>query len=302
MKRWWLAAVLGLALSGCGNDSPSAGSAAVPTAASTVSASPTAGSTIAGTYDVGEGRHLYLECSAGEGPTIVIDVGGEDTIDGSWGAVYEPMKSNGRVCAYDRANLGRSDPDPGPRTIKDVGDDLITLLHVAEVPGPYVFVGGSFGGNIVGVLAANHPEEVAGLVLVDADPANDDPALDPFRQNLPATTYQECCAPELYQPDFDADENVEHIDWKGGHAAELASVHSLPRVPTIVLTASRPDCEPSWPCAAIARDDARLQAEWIKANPRGSQKIIDSGHVMQREAPDAIVQAARTVVAAIRAT
>jgi pimeloyl-ACP methyl ester carboxylesterase len=209
---------------------------------------------IAGDFDVGQGKHLHLVCTGTDSPTIVLEVGDEDTVSGSWGAVYGPMTSMSRVCGYDRANLGSSDPDEGPRTVQDVADDLVTLLHVAKVRGPYVFVGGSLGGNIIGVLAANHPKEVAGLVFVDSDPANNHPDLDPFRQNLPTTVYDKCCAPELFMLPYDDPQNLEHIDWKGGHAAELASVHQLPKVPTVVLTAARPDCKPSWP---LPRDRPR---------------------------------------------
>ena len=291
-----LGAAFALALTACGNGSSTSGDAPASTASGS-------DSSIVGDFDVGQGKKLHLECRGSDGPTIVIDVGNDDTVSGgSWEGVYQTMQSIGRVCSYDRANLGRSDPDPGPRTIKDVADDLVTLLDVAKVPGPYVFVGGSFGGNIVGVLAANHPDEVAGIVFADSDPANDDPKLDPARQNLPEKTYKECCAPELYEPPFDAEENVEHIDWKGGKAAEVASVHHLPKVPTIVLTAAKPDCEPDWPCDAMAKDIARLQAEWIKGNPDGSQKVVDSGHNMQEEAPQAIVDATKAVVKAARET
>ncbi|MEO6714739.1 MAG: alpha/beta hydrolase [Mycobacteriales bacterium] len=262
---------------------------------------PGSGSAIAGTFDVGAGRKLYLECSGGEGPTIVMVLAGSDDVPPARDQLADqPMKSIGQVCAYDRANLGSSDPIPGPRTITDLANDLVTLVHVAKVPGPYVFVGGSFGGNLVGVLAADHPEDVAGIVFVDSDPATADLKLDPLRKNLPAKTYKECCAPGNL-PAFDAADNVEHIDWKGGFAAELASVHHLPKVPTIVLTAAHPDCAPDWPCAAIAKDEARNQAEWIKGNPRGSQKLIDSGHVMPRDAPQAILDATKTVVMEVRA-
>ena len=285
-------AAFALALTACGNGS------------STTDDSPksNADASIAGHFDVGAGKKLHLECR-GDGPTIVIDNGDGDAVsDGSWQAVAQNMQSIGRVCAYDRANVGSSDPDPGPRTIKDLGDDLVTLLHVAKMPGPYVFVGGSLGGNIVGVLAANNPDEVAGLVFVDSAPANDDPKLDPARQNLPETTYQECCAEELNPPPFDAEENIEHIDWKGGRAAALASVHQLPNVPTIVLTAAKADCQPDWPCEAMAKDSARLQAEWIKGNPHGSQKIVNSGHDLQEETPQEIVDATSAVVKAARAS
>jgi pimeloyl-ACP methyl ester carboxylesterase len=252
-------------------------------------------------YDVGGGHRLHLECMGSGAPVIVIDVGNDDTIHGSWDAVFTPMAAVSRVCAYDRANLGQSDADPGPRRVRDLGDDLLTLLHTAKVPGPYVFVGGSFGGNIAAVLADRHPDQVAGLVLVDSDPANKDPRLDPLRSNLTAAQYQQCCAGEDEEPAFDDPENREHIDFAGGLPDDLHSVGHLPRVPTRVLSSTRnEDCQADWPCAAIVAASQRLQALWLTGNPLGRQVIVDSGHIMQREAPDAIVEQTRAVVQAVR--
>lgn len=268
-------------------------SAPVPTETATPS--------IEGRYDVGGGRQLHLEC-LGEGtPVIVIDVGNDDTIHGSWDAVFTPMAGVSRVCAYDRANLGQSDADPGPRLLRDLADDLVTLLHVAEVHGPYVFVGGSFGGNIAAVLADQHPEQVAGLVLVDSEPANTDPNRDPWRSTLTAEQYRQCCAGGTGPPAFDSPENLEHIDYVGGLPEELHSVRHLPPVPTTVLTATRnDDCHANWPCSALVAAERRLQALWLSNNPLGRQVDVVSGHVMQREAPDAIVQETRAVVEAVR--
>jgi pimeloyl-ACP methyl ester carboxylesterase len=272
---------------------------ATPTVSPSIEPTPVA---LVGEFDVGDGRQLHLECIGDGSPTIVIEVGNEDTIHGSWDAVFEPMAAVSRVCAYDRPNLGQSDPDPGPRTISDIGDDLLALLEAADVPGPFVFVGGSFGGNIVGVLAAEHPEEVAGLVFVDSDPANDDPALDPLRINLTDEQFAACCAdPSQDEPPYDAPENTEHIDWAGSHEPELASVDNLPQVPTAVITANQPDCEPDWPCEAIAASRVDLQALWIAGNPEGTQVVVDTGHVVQREDPQAIVDETRKIVEAVRA-
>jgi pimeloyl-ACP methyl ester carboxylesterase len=292
-----VAAAMALALSGCGSGAqPSASHDATKVRPPSSPATP---GSLEGDFDVGGGRHLHVRCAGTGEPTVVLEVGDDDTPGGSWGAVYTPLTGITRTCGYDRANLGQSDPDPGPNTVKDLGDDLVTLLHVAKVPGPYVFVGGSFGGDIVGVLAANHPDEVAGLVYVDSDPPNNNPALDPFRRNLPAKVYAKCCAPGLFEPPFDSPENSEHVDWKASHPTELDSMSHLPKVPTIVLTAAQPECQTGWPCAAIARDEKRLQALWIKGNPRGSQRVVDSGHVMQREAPQAIIDATKEIVAAL---
>jgi pimeloyl-ACP methyl ester carboxylesterase len=204
-----------------------------------------------------------------------------------------------RTCAYDRADLGRSGPDPGPRTIADLGDDLLTLLDVAGVEGPYVFVGGSYGGNIVTVLAARHPDAVAGLVLVDSQPAHviED---NPFRLNLADADWEACCA-GFELPAWDAADNREHIDFTGGLDEELATVDNQPQVPAIVLTATEIECHEAWPCEAILADEVALQARrWIEGNPLGQQILLESGHVVQRELPDEIVNHTRTVVEQVR--
>lgn len=83
-----------------------------------------------------------------------------------------------RVCAYERPGtdivldgrlqMSRSDPVPMPRTAQSVVDDLHTLLHLTDVPGPYVLVGHSLGVLFVRLYASTYPDEVVGLVLVDA--------------------------------------------------------------------------------------------------------------------------------------
>jgi pimeloyl-ACP methyl ester carboxylesterase len=73
-----------------------------------------------------------------------------------------------RVCVYDRAGRGESEPAEDPQDGARVATDLHRLLHRAGVPGPYVLAGHSFGGLYVRIFAAHYPDEVAGLVLVDS--------------------------------------------------------------------------------------------------------------------------------------
>jgi pimeloyl-ACP methyl ester carboxylesterase len=76
-----------------------------------------------------------------------------------------------RVCGYDRPDAPASHSDPTPiRTAQEVVDDLRALLAAAGEPGPYVLVGHSLGGLYVQLFAYRHPDEVAGLVLVDPTP------------------------------------------------------------------------------------------------------------------------------------
>jgi pimeloyl-ACP methyl ester carboxylesterase len=85
-----------------------------------------------------------------------------------WSLVQPVIGQTTRVCAYDRAGMGWSDPGPAPRTPAQIAGELHTLLGTAGIPGPYVLVGHSLAGKNLRMFALQHPDEVAGMVLVDA--------------------------------------------------------------------------------------------------------------------------------------
>jgi pimeloyl-ACP methyl ester carboxylesterase len=119
--------------------------------------------------DVG-GRSLYLECTGSGSPTVVLQAGlGEASA--SWARIAPDVAKATRVCAYDRAGHGRSD-EAGPQDGIALAGDLHALLAGAGVAGPYVLVGHSSGGAYVRVFAERHPDEVAGMVLLDSQPAD----------------------------------------------------------------------------------------------------------------------------------
>jgi pimeloyl-ACP methyl ester carboxylesterase len=116
--------------------------------------------------DVG-GFRLHLHCQGERGPSVILDAGqGESSL--SWGAIPSEIAKVTRVCTYDRAGLGWSEPSPRPRTARVMAEELHRLLENAKVPKPYVLVGASLGGLNARVYTHLYPEEVAGLVLLDA--------------------------------------------------------------------------------------------------------------------------------------
>ncbi len=124
--------------------------------------------------DVGDHR-LHLHCTgeraSPDDPVVVLDAGlGGMALDWVW--VQPAVSEFARVCAYDRAGYGWSDAGPGPRDSHQVVTELHTLLTNADVPPPYVMVGQSFGGLNARHYAIEHPDEVAGVVLVDGTPAH----------------------------------------------------------------------------------------------------------------------------------
>ena len=116
--------------------------------------------------DVG-GHRLHLNCTGSGSPTVVLEPGG-GAMSSNLGWITPAVARDTRVCVYDRAGRGWSEPADTPQDGAQIATDLHTLLHRANVPGPYVLAGHSFGGLYVLTFAARYPDEVAGMVLVDS--------------------------------------------------------------------------------------------------------------------------------------
>lgn len=110
---------------------------------------------------------LNLDCSGKGDPTVILDSGGGVPAVG-WIKVQPEVAKFARVCSYDRAGYGWSEPGPLPRTSLQIARELNALLAAAGEPGPYVLVGHSFGGFNIRVYTGLYPRDVVGLVLVDA--------------------------------------------------------------------------------------------------------------------------------------
>lgn len=115
--------------------------------------------------DVG-GYQLHLYCTGEGSPTVILD-SAADMMSADWAWVQPEIAKQTRVCSYDRAGMGWSDPGPQPRDAQQVVSELHTLLNHANISGPYVLVGHSAAGLYARLYAAQYPDEVVGMVLVD---------------------------------------------------------------------------------------------------------------------------------------
>lgn len=114
------------------------------------------------------GSHQLHIHSTGKGsPTVILDAGLSGTSLG-WSLVQSKVSEFTRVVSYDRAGYAWSDESPSKRTSENIVTELHALLEKANIQGPYILVGHSFGGCNVLLYAHRYPEEVTGVVLVDS--------------------------------------------------------------------------------------------------------------------------------------
>jgi pimeloyl-ACP methyl ester carboxylesterase len=143
-----------------------------------------------------EGRSLNISCAGFGAPAVILEAGGGGYGGYGWRMVQQEIAKFTKACWYDRAGEGWSDPAPTARSSTTVVQDLNELLQRAPVPGPYVMVGHSIGGEYIRVFTARFPSEVAGVVLVDSThPEQREPAimLSPINR-LPKFARQILCS------------------------------------------------------------------------------------------------------------
>jgi pimeloyl-ACP methyl ester carboxylesterase len=204
--------------------------------------------------DVGPYR-LHLECTGSRGPTVILEPGAGGSA-ASMGLIAPAVAADSRVCVYDRAGRGWSDPAASPPDGDQIATDLHRLLDRAHVPGPYVLVGHSFGGLYLRTYAAKYPEEVSELVLVDSTAANDKPVSKPkagsysvleHASSLFATTSRLGLGRLLYGEDArttaatakDMSGTLEEYGVANRSTGAAGRLRSLDAKPLIVLTAER---------------------------------------------------------------
>ena len=277
--RVWVACLVLALIAGCGGD-PRPGAAA-PTKPP------------AGTFDV-DGHAMSIDCRGSGGPTVILDSGlGVDSTS-TWAAVRPHVARFTRVCLYDRAGMASSEPGPRPRTIEAMTAELRGLLDAAKVEPPYVLAGASLGGMNAQYLAARHPDDVAGVVLVDSLHPDLDRRIEPLLGRRGARERRQALSQNP--------EGVRYGDLIESDEQLREARTSFPPVPLIVLQhgiAFEPGGEP---VPRIERLWSELQRDNAKLSPEGRVVVAaKSHHRIAEDQPLVVVGAIRKVVAAARA-
>lgn len=120
-----------------------------------------------GTFLTVDGSRMHLNCTGTGTPTLILESGlGDDFLQ--WRKIQPALSQLTRVCSYDRAGYGWSEPQPGTRDSIHIADELHALLEQAGISGPIILMGHSAGGLHIRQYATKYPANVVGMVFVDA--------------------------------------------------------------------------------------------------------------------------------------
>lgn len=283
---------------------------------------------------------LNLNCAGSGKPTVILESGlGIPAI--GWQLVQPGIAKFARVCSYDRAGYGWSEPGPLPRTSREIAVELHTLLQNAHVAPPYVLVGHSFGGFNVRMFNFLYPSEAVGFVLVDSSQEDQETkmrrsireenakelrqmgrmdsvmaflidfgiaraasARNADAQKLPADLHEELTYLQLQKKYADAVFAEESsLD---DSIDQVRGAGNLEKKPLIVLTAGESIDIPN-----VSKEDSdEFFASWVgELQPRlahlsaRSRQIVllNSHHLIPFEQPQAIVDAVHEVIADVKA-
>lgn len=265
---------------------------------------------------------------AGEsaGPLVVFEAG-MSAPAAEWLAVQRGVSARARTLSYDRSGYGGSDDDPQPRTVARMADDLHAVLTAAGEHGPVVLVAHSWGGPIIRAFVRNHPDRVAGIVLVDASLASSTVTRKQVvlgRASFRITSLLvrlgagarviRMVLPHGHASEFsDDDMAIVTRDYASvramrtgvrevnevlavGPALREWEAEGLPDVPVVALQGGRR--EKSAAAQRFREEFNRNAAELLADHPRAQVVIVEgSGHLIPQEQPRAVIDAVLQVAA-----
>lgn len=224
------------------------------------------------------GHELYISCSGGPGPTVIFEaaIGGDHSL---W-PIADRIRDKAYVCVYDRPGNGESSVPDKPMTARSDVADLHELLQVADIPLPVVMVGHSYGGLIAWMEAVEHPDEVAGVVLIDASHPDQLARWDVVMTDDQRQKIREPLA------------NFPYVDMLTSLQEAANEFGSLPPIPLTVLTGANLDqsaCDDGLPCQEMQTIWLELQDEYAALRPDARHIEASTGHYVQDEDPDLVV-------------
>ena len=229
--------------------------------------------------------HRLFGLLSGEGETTVILDAGLGGTSEDWSKVQPEVANFSKVFSYSRAGLGKSEKASIPRTCKDIIEDLRSFLSSVNLNPPYILVAHSWSGINARWFASQYPEEIAGMVLIDAVHEN---KYEQFEKIL-----SEEKANRMWAFVKDPSKNDENID----RMASIEQVHCkqiLFDFPLIILTRAADSDE-------LSKIETDLQAEFLKLSTNSRQYFSKhNDHFIQNLEPELVIDSIRQVIKSIK--
>jgi pimeloyl-ACP methyl ester carboxylesterase len=235
-------------------------------------------------FDVGD-YELHLACKGSGSPTVVFfDALGGGSTPHVMAGLAPLVTDRHRFCSYDRVNTGRSGVQQTVHTGADSVRDLHALLTAADVPGPYLLLGWSWGGVLASMYAGTYPADVTGLLLLDSALPTDDEI------------------EVLYPP-----EELERLkaEWNAVEREDLyrtlpeakKAVKSIPDIRVTFLAGEPPAPANDLDKRMMALRDVK-RAEFVAQFRQGKIVTVDTGHDIASERPELVAAELQRIVAA----
>lgn len=216
-----------------------------------------------------DGQRMWISCTGTGAPTAIL-INGLRSDHSIWDPVVKRLRQQTRVCVADRPGLGSSPKRKGTQRT-DAGehaDELRAALAAAGETGPYVLIAHSYGGLVARAFVAQTPDDVDGVMLVDA-----------VYPGIHRT----------FLPSYSG-------DWhEGGTIIDMAASEKATRggpdmrdTPLVVVTAGNPGNGSSWADRKWNHEQARAARLSTQARHWFAKR---SGHVVQRDQPGIIAKA-----------
>lgn len=239
--------------------------------------------------DVG-GRRLD-SCVYGSGSPTVVLVSGLGAPQAYWNPVIPDLAAKTTIVTYDRAGVGDSEIGDLPTHAEQSAKDLQVLLDKLGVPGPYILVGHSYGGNVIRLFASMYPDDMGGLILEDTQHED---VLNELRKILKGKDLE--AFEQLLVDMFSAPENPKtEADYRDITRDQLRNSTPLPKIPFVMLTSAdrakaMSDMFSDAAIEEIAKLDAALNRKLAALIPGGRHIIVEgTGHDIHADKPEALM-------------
>ncbi|MDX1519658.1 MAG: alpha/beta hydrolase, partial [Gammaproteobacteria bacterium] len=248
---------------------------------------------------------LFHICKGDREPTVIIEAG----IGGSlanWLPVQKALSPELRTCVYDRAGYGMSYEGSGARTAGQIAEELAALIRYADLPGPYILVGHSFGGYVVQIFARKKLADLAGVVLVDSSHPDQvqrlaglDEIGDTYRHiiNGPVSIRGGAFsdAKEFWNMLNGQRKSIftqmYELKYFSESAEEVRNAGTFPDIPLAVITRDRELLPTTGEGHSYETEWQDMQRELVALSSHGWQTIArDSSHVIHIDDPDLLVR------------